>query len=93
MSMGLHGTQRWRKRAQQQLRNEPLCCMCLKQGVIEAATVADHVVPHRNEAELFWNGALQSLCKRHHDSTKQAFEKSKQRVNACDINGKPIDLI
>jgi 5-methylcytosine-specific restriction protein A len=67
--------------------------MCLKQGLIEAATVADHIQPHKNNTELFWNGQLQSLCKRHQDSVKQRFEKTGRRTNACDINGKPLDLI
>jgi 5-methylcytosine-specific restriction enzyme A len=89
----LHGTQRWRKRAQAQLRNEPLCAMCAKEGRIVAAEIADHVIPHKNNTDLFWDGALQSLCKRHHDSTKQSFEKSGRRSNPCDINGKPLDLI
>jgi 5-methylcytosine-specific restriction protein A len=93
MMAGLHGTARWRKRALQQIRNEPLCCMCLKQGLIVAASVADHIQPHKNDADLFWNGALQSLCKRHHDSNKQRLERSGRRSNPCDINGKPLDLI
>jgi hypothetical protein len=45
-----------------QLAAEPLCRMCLAAGQIQAANIADHVVPHRGDLDLFWNGALQSLC-------------------------------
>jgi 5-methylcytosine-specific restriction enzyme A len=86
----LHGTRRWRQRAQAQLRNQPLCAMCMQQGLIVAASVADHIQPHKNDSNLFWDGALQSLCKYHHDSAKQRREKSGRHCNPCDINGRPL---
>jgi 5-methylcytosine-specific restriction protein A len=57
-------------------------------GRITAATIADHVVPHRGDVALFFGGELQSLCKTHHDSAKQAFEKS-GKMRGCDVNGYP----
>ena len=61
---------RWQKRREQQLRKEPLCRMCEAQGRVTAATVADHVTPHRGDPALF-DGSLQSLCATCHSSVKQ----------------------
>ncbi len=56
------------------LRENPLCAYCLREGVTEAATICDHIKPHRGDETLFWSGPFQSLCKTHHDSTKQREE-------------------
>ena len=70
-----YSTKRWRGRRDEQLSDEPLCAMHLAKGEIVAATVADHVVPHRGDEALFFDGALQSLCKPCHDSAKQREER------------------
>ena len=67
-------TAAWLKRRAGQLATEPLCRMCRASGLVTRATVADHVVPHREDPERFWNGALQSLCASCHSSTKQREE-------------------
>ena len=74
----LYAKQRWRNRARYQLRKFPLCAMCLKAGagIVEPATVADHVIPHHGDEQLFWFGELQSLCSRHHASHKRHIERS-----------------
>lgn len=77
-------------RRAEQLEREPLCRMCSAAGRTTAATVADHVVPHKGDARLFWDGELQSLCGPHHDSTKQAEEKRGYTVG-CDAEGRPLD--
>ncbi|MBY6113306.1 HNH endonuclease [Mameliella alba] len=41
----------------------------------QPATIADHVVPHREDHGAFWYGPLQSLCKHCHDSKKQRAER------------------
>jgi hypothetical protein len=69
-----YGSQRWRRRAKAQLAAEPLCRMCQADGRIEAATVADHIVPHRGDWAAFWEGELQSLCAHHHNSDKHSQE-------------------
>lgn len=44
-------------------------CAAVSEG---AGLVADHVMPHRGNAALFWNrDNLQCLCKHCHDSIKQ----------------------
>lgn len=52
--------------------------MCQKAGRVTAATVCDHVEPHRGDEEKFWAGPFQSLCDqepwRCHSSTKQQQE-------------------
>lgn len=44
------------------------CVECKKEGIYTKATVVDHIVPHRNNKELFWDvNNWQALCKKHHD--------------------------
>lgn len=75
----LYWTARWRKVAKAQLAEHPLCIMCESEGSIVAATVCDHVVPHRGDVERFWSGPFQSLCKQHHDGAKQREERGAGR--------------
>jgi len=70
---------RWQKIAKAQLAKEPLCRMCTANGLIEPASVADHVKPHRGDVNLFWLGELQSLCFHCHNSRKQSAELSNIR--------------
>lgn len=64
--------------------------MCLKQGRVEAATVCDHITPHKGDEGLFWDGPFQSLCKVHHDASK-AFEEARGYVRGSDGRGNPLD--
>ncbi len=70
----------WQRRRAHQLASEPLCRVCAAAGKVTPATIADHVIPHRGDWTLFAGGELQSLCKFHHDSTKQAAEEKRQGV-------------
>jgi 5-methylcytosine-specific restriction enzyme A len=81
---------RWEKRSAQQLREQPLCCMCLAKGIVNAASVADHIIPHKGDYQLFWFGKLQSLCPQHHSGAKRQLE---QRGYVFDIgaDGWPTD--
>ena len=54
----------WHRRARFQLQREPLCALCLTEGKVVAARIADHIEPHHNDPIRFWNGKLQSLCAR-----------------------------
>ena len=59
---------RWKAASHQQLRLHPLCAECERLGWAVAATVVDHIVPHRMDAKKFWDRSnWQSLCKLHHD--------------------------
>ncbi len=80
---------RWRKRREQQLRAHPLCRLCMDvRAVVTAATVADHITPHRGDPVLF-EGPLQSLCKPCHDSWKQALENG-GNMKGSDLHGYPL---
>ncbi|OPY74936.1 MAG: HNH endonuclease [Syntrophorhabdus sp. PtaU1.Bin153] len=90
MSHPWYHTSRWRKRRARQIVEHPLCAMCEQQGRVTAATIADHVVPHRGDAEKFWNGELQSLCATCHSARKQMQEKHGYS-QGCDVDGNPTD--
>ena len=58
---------------------------------VTAATVADHITPHRGDPILF-EGPLQSLCKECHDSVKQSLEKGGDGfIKGSDSRGMPLD--
>lgn len=87
---GWYKLARWQRRRKAQLMAEPLCAFCLADKRITAATVADHLEPHRGDPDRFWHGPLQSLCKAHHDATKQRTER-RGYSTACGVDGWPID--
>jgi 5-methylcytosine-specific restriction enzyme A len=85
-----YSMQRWRRRAKHQLRVDPLCCLCMAEGKITPATVADHFPAHGGDYNAFLLGPIRSLCKAHHDGLQPAF---KHRGFRCDIgeDGYPLD--
>lgn len=85
----LYGTARWKRLREAQLSLEPLCRMCLEAEDVEAATICDHVTPHRGDVVLFWSGPFQSLCKAHHDGAKQRMDRG-QSVVRYGADGWPI---
>jgi len=51
------------------LFEHPLCASCERVAQVTAATVVDHIVPHRGDPGLFWDEAnWQSMCKPCHDA-------------------------
>lgn len=70
-----YASKAWQHRRARQLASEPLCAMCLAEGLAVAATVADHVEPHREDWDRFFYGKLQSLCAAHHSREKQRAER------------------
>jgi 5-methylcytosine-specific restriction enzyme A len=60
---------RWRRARRLFLKANPLCVACLADGKTTAASVVDHVVPHRGDQGKFWDVVnWAGLCKRHHDA-------------------------
>ena len=54
---------RWQKARLAHLGKHPLCIECSTLGRVTAASVVDHIVPHRGDQELFWDlSNWQSLC-------------------------------
>jgi 5-methylcytosine-specific restriction endonuclease McrA len=86
----LYGTAAWQKLRRGYLMANPLCVFCARDGRTTAASVVDHITPHRGNEQLFFAGPFQALCKQHHDSTKQRQEKSGV-ISGGDETGAPID--
>jgi 5-methylcytosine-specific restriction protein A len=86
-----YNTAAWRRLRSQQLSVKPLCRMCLASGVTTAATVCDHVVPHRGDPELFWSGPFQSHCATCHSRFKQSEERGGvKHLSGCNAQGEPL---
>lgn len=82
---------RWERARGTFLRKHPLCAMHLKLGRYVAATVVDHIIPHRGDQTLFWDSSnWQALCETCHNAHKQRQEKGGGLVG-CDVAGRPID--
>src|SRR6185436_11905134 len=86
-----YSTSLWKKLRKHQLNHHPLCRTCLEQGHVTAASVVDHIIPHRGDWSLFSDpGNLQSLCTSHHSATKQR-EEARGHVIGVDVDGMPLD--
>ena len=67
----------WQQYRVSYLKRHPLCVKCAERDVITAASVVDHITPHRGDQRLFWDEANhQALCKPCHDSDKAREEAS-----------------
>jgi 5-methylcytosine-specific restriction protein A len=91
-----YGTQRWRRRAAAQLAREPRCQMCLAEGKVTTARVADHIEDHKGDWHAFWRGELQSLCFAHHNAKTRLTETERrtgriQLQRGADERGWPLD--
>lgn len=54
---------RWRKAREAFLWQHPLCVYCMKEDRVTAATVVDHIKPHKGNRILFWDRSnWQALC-------------------------------
>jgi hypothetical protein len=91
MAARLYDTTRWRVAARRFLSDRPLCVYCGRMGRTRAATVVDHVTPHKGDRSLFWDRAnWQPLCKPCHDSVKAREERGGNLIG-CDVSGIPLD--
>lgn len=72
----LYHCKQWREASKRFLKENPICVMC---GA--PATVTDHIIPHRNDVNLFWDeNNWQPLCKRCHDKKTLAEINSRNNV-------------
>ena len=79
---------RWQQARIRFLEQHPLCVMCDGRGQITAATVVDHIDPHRGDQAKFWNVSnWQALCASCHSSIKQAQEAAS--AGGCVESPKP----
>lgn len=74
----------------QQLKKQPLCERCGKEGVVKAATTVNHRTPHRGDPGKFWTTDLESLCGHHHSSDVQ-IEEVRGYARTVDNSGLPLD--
>lgn len=80
---------KWRCYRLRFLAKNPLCKRCHELGRVSAATVVDHIQPHKGDVLLFWSPQNhQALCQPHHDGWKQVIENS---PDACGNDGYPAD--
>lgn len=85
----LYRTKRWHETRARQLREHPLCAMCLPR--VTAATICNHVDKDAKQTEEgFFAGPFSSLCATHHDSTQQRIEKRGHGIGS-DEAGMPLD--
>ena len=71
-----YGRKDWQRIRGHQLAIEPLCERHKQRGEIVAATVVNHVEPHRGDWAKFIDGPFESLCKPCHDGEVQAEERA-----------------
>jgi 5-methylcytosine-specific restriction endonuclease McrA len=83
-------TARWQRLRKLQLARHPLCKFCLERGIVTAANVVDHVVPHKGDWAAFVTGELQSLCEPCHKSAKRQIELRGYRTD-IGLDGYPLD--
>ena len=82
---------RWRRARAAFLVRHPLCALCQSQGRTVAATVVDHIVPHRGDRKLFWQQAnWQPLCAPCHNGAKKR-EENRGYSNAVGADGWSVD--
>lgn len=66
---------KWQQARERYLLDHPLCVYCERSGRTVAASVVDHITPHRGDKQLFWQQSnWQALCRPCHDSVKKAEE-------------------
>lgn len=87
----LYKTARWRDLRLSQLRRQPACEMCMREGRATPATVCHHVRPHRGDPIEFFRGPFQSLCADHHDQEAQQAESVRGYHSAVGLDGLPTD--
>jgi len=80
----------WRRRRRLQLQQEPLCAICLRQGITRVATIADHLARHGGDWNQFRLGPLQSLCESCHNREKRGIERRGFDLR-IDADGWPTD--
>jgi hypothetical protein len=76
---------RWRKARAAFLAAHPLCAACWMQGRVVAATVVDHVMPHKGDARLFWDETNWAP----HRASPATMPRLHARAAGADLSGTP----
>ena len=83
----LHDKALWHRRARRQLQREPLCGMCLADGRVVAARIADHVEPHRAAIQSSSGTASCRACAR----TVTRVARNASSIAATTTRSTPMD--
>ena len=51
----IYNDRRWRKQSRLYLKQHPLCVSCMLRGRVQPAQAVDHIIPHQDDQERFWN--------------------------------------
>jgi 5-methylcytosine-specific restriction enzyme A len=65
--------------------------MYLQRGVVQVATIANHIEPHRDDWNKFLTGKLQSLCFDCHNRDKAYIDKHGHARVIIGVDGWPIE--
>jgi 5-methylcytosine-specific restriction endonuclease McrA len=78
-----YSTARWQRLRQEVWIRDNYTCqktgiLCIGKYPADNSPVADHIVAHRGDEDLFWDPSnLQTVSKAYHDSQKQKHERSR----------------
>lgn len=87
----LYKSAAWRKGRLIFLRQHPLCQRCMAKGIVTAATVVNHVVPHKGNLQRFFDqGNWEAICAPHHDRDAQS-EERRGYSTEVGLDGFPTD--
>ena len=82
---------RWQRARPYFLNEHPLCCYCQREKRISAATIVDHIIPHKGDEALFWaSDNWQPLCKPCHDTIKAQEEGRHRKRPRIGLDGYPV---
>jgi 5-methylcytosine-specific restriction endonuclease McrA len=82
---------KWREARSAFLKSHPLCVYCQRAGRITAASVVDHIIPHRGDMALFWDRSLwQGLCTHCHNTIKAQEEGRHAAKSTFDASGRVV---
>lgn len=85
----LYCSSRWLSIRKRQLDEEPLCRLCAEEGIVTPADTVDHLVNHKGDLVLFFDGKVQSLCKPCHDRHAQRRDRGVD-ITPTGLDGWPI---
>lgn len=87
----IYNSKEWKALRDDHLAKNPLCKYCNDFGRVVAASVVNHIEPHRGDKALAFDPAnLESACETCHNVHSDAQDKGKTMAG-CDADGMPID--
>ena len=81
----IYWTNRWKRARAIVLREEPLCRMCDRFGIVTKATLVDHVHEIKDGADPFDRSNMMALCHNCHNT--KTGKVAKERRNKEKLNG------